>query len=91
MNKACVVASNCKKTPCVCACVFFLRKEAEDDEGAEEAAPPCCVCADGRCWRFSEVEGHQSPSRQTSNQEETAACHTPSKHKPLLWLVVVMI
>lgn len=60
---------------CVSVCVFSLRKEAEDEEGAQEAAPPCSVCTDGGCRRISEVQGDPQPSRQASQREETATCH----------------
>lgn len=63
-------------------CVFSLRKEAEDNEEAQEAAPPRSVRTDGGCGRFSEVHGHPPPSREASQWEGTAACHPPSKHRP---------
>lgn len=69
-------------------CVFFLRKETEDDEGAEEAAPPCSVFTDGGCRRFSTAQGHTPPSRQASQREETDAHHPPSEHTPPPWPVV---
>ena len=63
-----------------CVCVVSLRKEAEDEEEAEEAAPaPCSVCADGGCRRFSKVQGHPAPSRQASQRQETAARDPRSK------------
>lgn len=65
---------------CPCVCVVSLRKEAEDDEEAEEAAPASCsVCADGGCRWFSKVQGHPEPSRQASRREETAARDPRSK------------
>ncbi len=57
MNRGCATTvSNC--TNILFVCVFFIRKEAEGDEEAEEAAPACRVRADGGCRRFSEVQGH---------------------------------
>lgn len=86
MNRGCVQCTTANISVCVCACVCFLRQEAEDHERAEEAAPPCSVCTDGRYRRLSEIQGEPPPSSRASPwQEETAAaCRPPSKHTPPL-------
>lgn len=68
-----------------------LRKEAEDDEVAKEAAPPCSVRTDGCCGGVSAVQGRPQPSGQASQWQEAAAFRPPSKHTPPLWLVVVLL
>lgn len=69
---------------CVRSFVLHLRQEAEDDERAEEAAPPRCVCTDGCCKRLLEIQSVSPPSSKASlRQEETAVCHPPGKHTAL--------
>lgn len=62
--------------------MLFCREDAQGDEEAEEAAPPCSVCADGAGEGAPHSRGGPQPIRQAAHWEETAACPAPSKHKP---------
>lgn len=70
----------------VCLGFFFIRKEPEEAEEAEEAAPICRMWTDGSCWRFSHIKAHAVPDRQAPQWEEIDAHRTSSKDTLPLWI-----
>lgn len=66
---------------CVCVCVpaCVHREEAQDDEGAEEAAPPCCVHADGdggfpASWACTAARPEASQREEADARRPAGAC-----------------
>lgn len=70
------------KDTCTSVLVCILhREEAQDDEGSEETAPPCCVHTHGG-GGFPAYWTCTAPSREASQWKEADARHSASTCTP---------